>query len=118
MSSANQILLNFSKNKQLSSKVVVAKTFFERSKGLLGQTGLTNDECLWIHHCNSIHTFFMKFSIDVLYVDKNLNVTCIHRDVKPWKLSWGGFNSSSCFEFQANKLSLDVEIGDSIRVSS
>ncbi len=118
MSLTQKELFNLTKNKRLSSNVTVATSFFERSKGLLGKTGLQSDECLWIHHCKSIHTFFMKFSIDVLYVDEKLKVTCIHRNIKPWKLSWGGFNSDSCFEFESSGLSLDVEIGDSIRVSA
>lgn len=111
-------LYNLTQNSLVSSQVVSAKTFFERSKGLLGQKQLDLDECLWIHNCNSIHTFFMKFAIDVLYVDKNLCVTKIDRNIKPWRLSWGHFHSQSCFEFQSPSLSKNINIGDLLRVSS
>ena len=66
----------------------------------------------------SIHTFFMRFTIDVLYVDQSLKVTCIHRNIKPWRLSWGKFNSDSCFEFQSPALTQHVRIGDFLRVSA
>jgi uncharacterized protein len=111
-------LLNLTKNSTVSSAVEIAETFSQRSKGLLGRKGLEHDHCLWIHRCNSIHTFFMKFDLDVLYVDKDLKVTGIHRNIKPWHISWGGFNSKSCFEFQSKALDLNLEIGDSLRVSA
>ncbi len=113
-----QKLFNISKNKFISNHVVEAKSFRQRAKGLLGQAGLDGNECLWIHSCSSIHTFFMKFAIDVLYVDLNLKVTRIDREVDPWGVSWGGFKSKSCFEFQAKNLDFEIELGDSLRVSS
>lgn len=112
------ILKNETQNLTLSNKVENAVTFFERSKGLLGRSSLDSTQCLWIQDCKSIHTFFMKFSIDVLYVDQNLKVTKIDRNIKPWSLSWGGLASNSCFEFQSDRLMSQVSIGDQLRVSS
>lgn len=115
---SQNILFNITKNTKVSDHVEVAKTFAERSKGLLGRKGLDSTHCLWIHRCGSVHTFFMKFAIDVLYVNQNLQVTQVHRDIKPWRLSWGGLESRSCFEFQAGALTQDLEIGDFLRVSA
>lgn len=111
-----QKLHNRTKNQNLSNNVEIALTFKQRSVGLLGRTGLKDNQCLWIHKCNSVHTFFMKFAIDVVYVDQNLKITEIHRNLKPWRISWGGFNSKSCFEFQASALSYDLNIGDLLHV--
>ncbi len=111
-------LFNITKNKRISDHVEIALTFAQRSKGLLGRKGLEQNQSLWIHHCNSVHTFFMQFSIDVLYVNKDLQVTKIHRDLQPWRLSWGGFESHSCFEFQAHQLTHEIKIGDYLRVSA
>lgn len=111
-------LFNITKNQIVSTHIEVAETFFERAKGLLGREGLKDSQGLWIHQCKSIHTFFMKFNIDVLYVDKNLKVTRVHRNIVPWRLSWGSFNADSCFEFQATSLTPNIDIGDSLRVSA
>lgn len=115
---ATTTLFNVTKNTKISDQVEIAKSFAERSKGLLGRNGLVGDSSLWIHECGSIHTFFMKFAIDVLYVNKNLQVMKVHRHIKPWRLSWGGFDADSCFEFQAGALAKDLEIGDFLRVSA
>jgi uncharacterized protein len=112
------ILKNETQNSTLSNKVENAVSFYQRSKGLLGRSSLDLDHCLWIQNCKSVHTCFMKFSIDVLYVDKNLKVTKIDRNLKPWSLSWGGLSSESCFEFQSERLTSKIAIGDQLRVSS
>lgn len=46
-----------------------ADTFFRRLRGLLGKKDLNVEEGLWIVPCTSVHTFFMRFSIDVVFVD-------------------------------------------------
>lgn len=112
------ILKNETQDFTLSNKVENAVTFYQRSKGLLGRSSLESNQCLWIQDCKSIHTFFMKFSIDVLYVDKNLKVTKIDRNIRPWSLSWGGLASKSCFEFQSDSLTSQISIGDQLRVSA
>ncbi|MBK8103789.1 MAG: DUF192 domain-containing protein [Cellvibrionales bacterium] len=43
---------------------------FERMRGLLGRSTMGDCECLWITRCNSIHTCFMRFALDVGFVDK------------------------------------------------
>lgn len=111
-------LFNITQNQTISNHIEVAESFAERAKGLLGRKGLDGNQGLWIHECKSIHTFFMRFTIDVLYVDKNLKVTCVHRNIKPWRLSWGKFKSDSCFEFQSPALTQNVNIGDFLRVSA
>ena len=45
------------------------------------------EEGLWIVPCPMIHTFFMKFAIDVIYVDRKLRVKKIVRAIPPWRLS-------------------------------
>ena len=48
-----------------------AETFLERLKGLLGHRGLDPDEGLWITPCGSVHTFGMRFPIDVVFVGRD-----------------------------------------------
>src|SRR5690606_20119829 len=68
------ILLNRTRNSTVANRIEVATTFFSRLKGLLGRNSLGAGESLRIDSCSSIHTFFMRFAIDALFVDKSLTV--------------------------------------------
>lgn len=88
----------------ICQKVHVAKTIWARTRGLLGTQSLPKRECLWIHKCNSIHTWFMNYPIDVIFVDKELKVIKTYKNLKPWKITFPKFNASSVFEMQAGWL--------------
>ena len=62
-----------------------ADTFFTRFRGLMGAKSLTEGEGLLILPCNSIHTHFMRFPIDVLYVSKDGTVVAVDRAMAPWR---------------------------------
>jgi|SRR5690242_18085927 len=72
---------------------VVASTLeaaFERetrNKGLLGRTGLPDGQALVIAPCNGVHTFFMKFTIDVFFVARDGTVRKISRGLRPWRVA-------------------------------
>lgn len=80
-------ILNRSKNTLLAQDARVAGSFFSRMFGLLGKKELKLGEALVIKPCNSIHTFFMRFAIDVLFVDKNLRVIKLITRLKPFRAS-------------------------------
>ncbi|MBF0483761.1 MAG: DUF192 domain-containing protein [Candidatus Omnitrophica bacterium] len=54
---------------------------------MLGRTSIALDEGLLITHCNSIHMFFMKFSIDAVFLDKNNKVVGLVERIAPFQLS-------------------------------
>ena len=60
-----------------------------RIRGLLGRDGLEPGTGLWIAKTGSIHTFFMRFPIDVVFLDKDLRVRKVVAEVKPYRLAWG-----------------------------
>ena len=68
-------------------RCAVAATPLRRLKGLLGRSGLEPGEGLLLSPASSIHTFFMRFSIDVVFLDKDLVVRKVARDVRPWRLA-------------------------------
>lgn len=72
-------------------RAVLAVTMWPRTKGLLGRSSLADDEGMWIQPTNSIHMFFMRFPIDVIYADAGGRVLKLVRDIGPWKVSmcWG-----------------------------
>src|SRR4030088_896304 len=63
-------ILNLTRQAVLADCVEVADHGASRRKGLLGRNGLPAGEGLWIVPCESVHTFGMKFPIDLVYVDK------------------------------------------------
>ena len=114
-------LVNRRQNLNLASDVRVARSFWARTKGLLGETGLPDGHALWIDcglvGCNSIHTFFMRFAIDAVFVDRSLTVTKIYRELPPWRLTLPATNAHSVFELKAGALAQGaVEIGDQLHV--
>jgi uncharacterized membrane protein (UPF0127 family) len=56
-----------------------------RLRGLLGRDGLASGEGLLLRPASSIHTFFMRFPIDVVFLDRGLVVLGIHDTIDPWR---------------------------------
>ncbi len=110
-------LVNRTKNIILAEEVVKATSFWQRAKGLLGKASLAKNSTLWILRCNSIHTFFMKFPIDVVFVDKNLRVCTVMTNIKPWRLASSLWRAHSVFEFASPQPVLkQIEKGDMLYV--
>lgn len=78
---------NRTRNAVLSDRTRVANTLVTRMVGLLASKGLAEGEGLWIEPCNSIHTWFMKFTIDAVFLDREGNVVKLASRMKPWKLT-------------------------------
>lgn len=87
MKNKKLIRLITKENEVVLENVVIADRFFSRLKGLMGKNTMEDDEGLLIRPCNSIHTFFMKFNLDIAFIDKNFMVLEIYRDLAPNKLS-------------------------------
>lgn len=71
----------------LATRLEVADSGPKRNKGLLGRDGLAPGEGLWIVPCESVHTFFMRFPIDLVYLDRNNTIRKVRSAVGPWRLS-------------------------------
>ena len=78
---------NQTRNAVLGRSVEIADTSAKRRKGLLKHERLEPGEGLWIRPCESVHTFFMKFPIDLVYLDKSRKVRKVRHSVPPWRLS-------------------------------
>jgi uncharacterized membrane protein (UPF0127 family) len=110
-------LLNKTRNLVVVSKIVVADSLLSRLVGLINHKEI-KDEGLWIKSCNSVHTFFMKFPIDLAFVDSNLCVKGIRVQVKPWRMVLPVLGANSVFELPAGTLNgSNLKIGDTLDVS-
>lgn len=62
-------------------------TALERMRGLLGRPPLHNREGLLIQPCNSVHTLFMRYAVDVIYLDRNYSVIKVVSALSPYRMS-------------------------------
>lgn len=83
------------------NQLELATSFFQRAKGLLGRKSLAENQGLWIKPGNNIHTFFMKFNIDCIFVDKNLVVQKIKADMGPFRIAGPHWKTTSVIEVKA-----------------
>lgn len=72
----------------LIQNLEVADKFWPRLMGLMGRADLATDQAVLFPSCNAIHTCFMKFSIDCVFLNSEGRVTKIYHELKPWK--WAG----------------------------
>jgi uncharacterized membrane protein (UPF0127 family) len=109
---------NIRNGKQLADNVTVADDLFKRMKGLLGRDNLLDGEALWIKPCMSIHTFFMKYPIDIFFLDKRKRIITTIRNMQPNRLTWIYPNAVSVLELPAGVLqTTDTRIGDEIEIA-
>jgi len=87
----------------LSSQVTVADKPFRRMVGLLGRQSLKEDESLLISPCTAIHTCFMRFPIDAVFLTRELEIVNLHANLPPWRLALGGKGSFCVLELPAGK---------------
>lgn len=97
-------LINKTKNTTLAKKVLIANTPFKRIKGLLGKSDFKQEEALIIKPCNSIHTFFMRFAIDVIFVDKQNRIVKTISNLEPWRLTGVYLSANFCIELPAGTI--------------
>jgi uncharacterized protein len=98
------VVRNRTRESVLADAAEIADTSATRRKGLLGRGTLRPGEGLWIVPCGAIHTFFMRFPIDVVYLDRKKRVKKIRSGVTPWRLS-GCLTAHSVLELPAGAIS-------------
>jgi uncharacterized membrane protein (UPF0127 family) len=109
-------IINHTQNTVLSEQADLADTFWSRLRGLLGRASLLDGKALIITRCNSIHMFFMRFSIDVVFIDKNNVVVGLLERIPPNSISPVFWRSSKAIELPTGKIaSTKTRINDKVR---
>lgn len=110
------IAYNESRSRNLAARLEVADHSYARRKGLLGRDGLPPEGGLWIVPCESVHTFSMRFSIDLVYLDRKLVVKKVRSNVPPGRISVC-FTAHSVIELPAGTAaSTGTQTGDRIAI--
>ena len=96
--------VNVTTQKELGKRISKAVTFFQRTRGLLGRKEIKKDEGLYIPACRAIHTFFMWFTIDVVFIDDDNRITRVVPGLVPFRIAFGPRNTAGVLELSAGTL--------------
>jgi uncharacterized membrane protein (UPF0127 family) len=109
---------NLTRQTELAQCVEVADSGGKRRKGLLGREMLAAGEGLWIVPCESVHTFWMQFPIDLVYLDRDKRVKKVRNGVPPWRIS-ACFSAHSVLELASGSIiRTQTKPGDRLEFSS
>lgn len=112
-------LINRTRSIQLARSVEFAFSIKARVIGLLGRDSLEPERALWIRPCNSVHSWFMRFAIDVVFVDRQLRVKKVVSTMRPWQIVFPVWGAHSCFELAAGQISsANIQVGDQLDVGT
>ena len=112
------LLINERTGEIVASTVEVARTRTERRRGLLGRASLAPDAALVLTPCNAVHTFGMRFAIDVLFVNSRGRIRKITRGLPPRRIAIAP-SASTTIELAAGWLqSVGVAVGDRVYLCS
>jgi uncharacterized protein len=77
---------NLTRLQIIATQTRLARSYFARMFGLMGRKTLAQGEALIIDPCSSVHTHWMRFAIDVIYVNKSNIIVGIDANLKPWRI--------------------------------
>ena len=99
--------------------ISVASGFWQRLKGLMWSRPLPLAQGLWIPRCASVHTLWMRYPLDVVYLDACGAVVKLVPGLKPWRTSWGGSAATQTLEMAAGGIAhCGIALGDRLRLPS
>lgn len=99
----------------LTTKCGLALSFFERFLGLMGRKSLPEDQAILFPNCNSIHTFFMRFPIDVLFLDSSGKIVETLESLPAWRMLLPRRKAKVAVEFAPNRIqALGLKVGQQV----
>ena len=111
---------NRSRHAYLATEVAVADTHWTRLRGLMGTSAASfrSGQGLWIVPCHGVHTFAMRFPIDVVYLDRAKRIVHIERSLQPWRMAPFRTKAVSVLELPSDTLSATgTAIGDELEIA-
>jgi uncharacterized membrane protein (UPF0127 family) len=108
-------IINQARGTTLATRCRVARSLRERTVGLLGTPEPPAGDGLLIERTQSIHMFFMRYPIDVVFVDRDARVTrCVAR-LRPWRVVWWAPGARDCVELGVGTLAASgTQVGDQL----
>jgi hypothetical protein len=100
--------------KTVVTRLEIAGSFWSRLAGLQFRRELPPNSALLLAPCSSVHTGFVRFPLDVAFLDREGVVLAVRRNLRPWRLAFGPRRSHAVVEFAAGEA--DVLPGDVLRL--
>jgi uncharacterized membrane protein (UPF0127 family) len=111
---------NQTRQVHLATSLALADTHWSRMRGLLGTSSsdFRNGCGLWIVPCRGVHTWAMRFPIDVVYLNRDKSVIHIERNLSPWRFAPVRMQAASVLELPCNTVAeTGTAVGDRIEIS-
>lgn len=110
-------LINVTNQTQIASRVQIADTFWRRLVGLLDREKMAPGEALVIRPCQGVHTCFMRFPIDVVFLDDTNRIVHLITGMPPWRFSPVVREARAVVELPAGTIEqLDLRKGHVLRL--
>jgi hypothetical protein len=114
MARETKLIVNLTRGNVVCEQVVVADRARRRMRGLLGRRSLPPGEGMLLQPSPSIHTAFMRFPIDVVFMDRNLRVIKLVEHLPPWHTA-SAMEGRSTLELSAGEIvRRRVQVGDQL----
>jgi uncharacterized membrane protein (UPF0127 family) len=97
-------IINQTRNTVLADKARIADSFLSRLVGLLNCSGLRQGEALVLAPSNSIHSFFMRFTFDAIFLNRDQKVVALIPGFKPFRISRVYFNAITTIELPSGTI--------------
>lgn len=102
----------------VADRARVARSMGDRVVGLLNRSGLDPGEGLLIERTQSIHMFFMRFAIDVVFIDRSRRVTKAVTGLRPWRVIWWARGARDCIELPVGAIATSgTQVGDQLAIT-
>lgn len=116
---SSELVVNDTRKKTIAFAARKANTPWRRFMGLMGKPGLPEGHGLWIVPCTSIHSCFMRFEFDAIFVDREGRVVHLVERMKPWRLSAVVLKSYAVLELNPGTIThTGTQLGDTLRTVS
>jgi hypothetical protein len=119
LNGATGYAFNRTRTKYLATELVIARSHWLRFRGLMAtpSSGFKPGQGLWITPCHGVHTFAMRFPIDVIYLDHDNTVLHLEEQLKPWRMAAIRARAASVLELPAGTVEdSGTTLGDQIDI--
>src|SRR5437588_3530553 len=111
-------IVNTTRNTTLADKARRAASFVDRGRGLMLSDPLPEGGGLVIEPCNSVHMFFMRYPLDIVFIDGQGQVVFMYKGIKPWRVGRIVRGAKAAIELPAGAIDTsNTQLGDKIVMS-
>lgn len=109
-------IVNTTRGSVVCEQAVIADQPLRRMRGLLGRRSLPSGEGLLLTPAPSVHTAFMRFPIDLVFLDRNLEVVRVVERLRPWRMA-SARRARLTLELATGEVAArGIEVGDTLEV--